>query len=271
MNQPAPNDEQFVAEATNIVQSMKSKNIPLRIMAGCAVRIHCSEHLQLHQTIMQRNLRDIDLVTLRKYEKQAETPLGEIGYNEQIVKFGSDRNIYENRAKGITLDLFYDRLNMCHSIDFVDRLEIDFPTVSLADLVLQKLQIVEINERDAKDVIVLFLEHDVGETDKETINGKYIAKLLSNDWGFYHTVTENIKKNNNFALKYSNMLSPQELQVFQTRTDKLLTMIEREPKTMKWKMRQKVGTKTLWYNEVEEKERGTLAEYMLNKQKAAQN
>ncbi|HKM51163.1 MAG TPA: hypothetical protein VJZ75_08295 [Candidatus Bathyarchaeia archaeon] len=272
MVQRPSSDERFVAEAIDIVQRMKSTNIPLRIMAGCAVRIHCGEHVQLHQVKMQRNIRDIDLVTLRKYKKQLEAPLAAIGYSPQLVKFESDRDIYENKATGTTLDIFYNRLNMCHSIDFVDRMEIDFPTVSLADLVLQKLQIIEINERDAKDVIVLFLEHKVGESDRETINGKYIAKLLSDDWGFYYTVTENIKKNNNLALKYSeDMLSPQELRLFQTRTGQLLSMIDTEPKSFKWKMRQKIGTKTRWYSEVEEKERGTLAEYLINKQKGKQN
>ena len=264
-------DEQFVAEAIEIVQRMKSADVPLRIMAGCAVRIHCMGHVQLHQTKMQRNLRDIDVVTLHKHKKQLETQLGAIGYGVQLVKFQSDRDVYEDKARGMLVDVFYDRLNMCHSIDFVDRIELDFPTVSLADLVLQKLQIVEINERDAKDVIVLFLEHEVGEIDKETINGKYIAKLLSDDWGFYYTVTENIKKVNNFALKYSeSMLPPQELEVFKTRTGQLSAMIETLPKSFKWKMRQKIGTKTLWYNEVEEKERGTLAEYMINKERASQ-
>jgi len=272
MVEQAPTDEKFVSEATQIVERMKNANIPFRIMAGCAVRIHCAGHTQLHQVKMQRNIRDIDLVTLRKYKKQAEAQLLEIGYSPQLVKFEMDRDIYEKAAEGITLDVFYDRLDMCHSIDFVDRLEHDFPTIALADLVLQKLQIIELNERDAKDIIVLFLEHEVGKTDTETINGKYIAKLLSNDWGFYYTVTQNIKKSNDLALKYSkDMLPPNELQVFQARTAQLLSMIETEPKSFKWNMRQKVGTKMIWYNEVEEKERGTLAEYLINKEKTSRN
>jgi hypothetical protein len=270
MIQPKPTDEQFVTEAINIVQQVKSANIPLRIMAGCGVRIHCPQHIELHQMKMERNLRDIDFVTLHEHKGQLRPALEGLGYNTQLAKFGMDRDIYENKARGITLDVFYDRLNMCHSINFVGRLEYDFPTITLADLVLQKLQIIEINERDAKDIVVLFLEHQVGENDKETINGKYIARILSDDWGFYYTVTENIKKTNNLALKYSTILSPEELQLFQTRTQQLLSGIEAAPKSFKWKMRQKIGRKTIWYNEVEEKERGTLAEYMINKEKANQ-
>jgi len=270
--QSSPTDEQYVTEALDIVERTKNARIPLRVMAGCAVRIHCPEHTPLHKVKMQRNIRDIDFVTLRNHKKKLEAVMRDLGYSPQLAKFEMDRDIYQNEAKRVTLDIFYDRLNMCHAIDFVDRLENDFPTVSLADLVLQKLQIIETNERDAKDIIVLFLEHEVGDTDKETINGEYIAKLLADDWGFYYTVTENIKKNNNLALEYSkDILSPQQLKTFQTRTGQLLSMIETKPKSFKWKMRQKIGTKSIWYNEVEEKERGTLAEYLIKKQKASQN
>ena len=270
MAQGSPTDEMYVAEALDIVEGMKNE-VPLRVMAGCAVRIHCPGHTQLHQMKMQRNIRDIDFATLRNYKKQLVPLLRERGYTPQLAKFEMDRDIYENHAKKIILDIFYDKLVMCHTIDFVERLDSDFPTLSLADLVLQKLQIIEINERDAKDIIVLFLEHEVGETDNETINAKYIARLLANDWGFYYTVTENVRKNNNLALKYSDLLSQQELKTFQTKTGQLLSMIEKEPKSFKWKMRQKIGTKTIWYNEVEEKDRGTLAQYLNEKQKASQN
>jgi hypothetical protein len=261
-----PTDEQFLAEAAELVQQMKNADIPLRIMAGCGVRIHCPDHVQLHKVKMRRNIRDIDFATLSKHKKNLESLLDRLGYSPQIAKLGMDRDIYGNRAKGITLDIFFDRLNMCHVIELADRLENDFPTVSLADLVLQKLQIVEVNERDLKDLVVLFLEHNVGETDRETIDGRYIAELLSNDWGFYFTASENIKKSNSIVLKqYGDMMSQEERQIFQARIGQLLSMVEAQPKSLKWRMRQKVGTKRIWYNEVEEKERGTLAEYLMKK------
>ena len=262
----SPTDEQFVSEAIDLVERARDANIPFRIMAGCAVRIHCSNYAQFHQLKLKRNIRDIDIVTLSRHKKEIEPLFLRLGYDPQVTKFGMDRDIYENSKKGIILDLFFDRLVMCHTIDFVGRLENDFPTITLADLVLQKLQIVEINERDVKDLLVLFLEHEIGETDNGIIDGKYLARLLSNDWGFYYTVTENIKKSNSIVRKnYSDLLSDGERQLFEARTAKLLAMIEAEPKSFKWRMRQKVGTKSIWYNEVEEKERGTLAEYLIKK------
>jgi hypothetical protein len=263
---PTQTEERYVSEAVELVDRMRAAKVPLRIMAGCGVRIHCPEHTQLHLEKMQRKIMDIDFVTLSKFKKDLEKSLEGLGYTRQLAKFGLDRDIYVNVAKEITVDLFYDSLRMCHVIPFTDRLENDYPTVTLADLALQKLQIVKINEKDIMDLIVLFLEHEVGKTDKETIHGSYIAKLLSADWGFYYTVTENIKKSRESAEdRYKDKLSPEELQLFQERTKQLLDMIDSEPKSMKWKLRQKVGTKSVWYNEVEEKERGTLAEYLMKK------
>ena len=119
----------------------------------------------------------------------------------------------------------------------------------MADIVLEKLQIVEINPKDIKDLILLFLEHDVGDVDKETINGKYIAELLSKDWGFYYTSTTNLKKLTSLMGEYVK-LSPDETKTIQERVDKLLSVIENQPKSMGWKMRSRVGTKQKWYTEV---------------------
>jgi hypothetical protein len=126
---------------------------------------------------------------------------------------------------------------------------VDDPTIPLADIVLEKLQIVEINPKDIKDLILLFLEHDVGDVDKETINGKYIAELLSKDWGFYYTSTINLKKVTSLMGQYLELSSDESKTIHQS-VDKLLAMIENQPKSMGWKMRSRVGTKQKWYTEV---------------------
>jgi len=145
---------------------------------------------------------------------------------------------------------------MCHRIDWTKRLEVDKPTIPLADIVLEKLQIVEINPKDIKDLIILFLEHDVANEDNETINGKYVAELLSKDWGFWYTSTMNLNKLLTLMNEYIQ-LPEDESKLVKDRVNKLLTMIENQPKSMGWKMRSRVGTKQKWYMEVEE-DRGTI-------------
>ena len=144
---------------------------------------------------------------------------------------------------------------MCHVVSWEKgRLEIDKPTISLADLMLEKLQIVRINEKDVKDVMMLLLEHGIGDNDDEIVNGAYISKLMAKDWGFYYTSTTNLNKVKSLLGEY-DALSPDDRDVISARIDELLDMIEKEPKSLGWKLRAKVGTKKQWYNDVEEVER----------------
>lgn len=140
---------------------------------------------------------------------------------------------------------------MCHTIDFRKRLTIDYPTISLADWALEKLQIVKINEKDIKDLMILFLEHDVGDGDKETVNADYISKILSKDWGFYYTVTTNLTKVKAFLPEYS-ILTKENVKEIETQINKLIDAIEKKSKSMGWKLRAKVETKKRWYVEIGE-------------------
>jgi hypothetical protein len=140
---------------------------------------------------------------------------------------------------------------MCHDIDFKGRLELDHPTIPLAEMLLEKLQIVQINEKDVKDVIILLREHEIGDKDEETINAKYIAKLLADDWGFYYTVTTNLNKIKNLLDDY-NELVENDKKLVESRIDNLLNIVEQKPKSLGWKMRAKIGTKKQWYRVVEE-------------------
>ena len=130
------------------------------------------------------------------------------------------------------------------------RLEVDEPTIPLAELFLEKTQIVEITAKDLKDLIITFLAHDVaGTDDDDAVNGAYIAKMLSDDWGFYYTVTENIKKFVDFVPSVDEIDQNQKDLVI-ARAKKLHQMIEDEPKSRGWKRRAKVGTKQRWYKYV---------------------
>jgi hypothetical protein len=259
-------DEDLVEAAKGIVEQAQRLKVPIRVMGGCAIRIHCANHLKLHKVGMQRHIPDLDFVTLAKYRPSVKEVLKSFGYRSEVTMVGMPRDTYVNDEKAVHLDIFFDKLKMCHTIDLENRLENDIPTLSLADLLLTKLQVVEINEKDVKDLFVLLLEHDLGESDKETIDTRYVIKLLSNDWGFYHTVATNLNKIKNIATeRYTNILTPQDLETILSRIQRLLSEIEKAPKSTKWKMRAKIGTKKLWYNEVEEVAMGTVTEYIMKK------
>jgi hypothetical protein len=153
------------------------------------------------------------------------------------------------------IDVFFDRLAYNHPIDYRNRLEINIYSVSLTDLLLQKLQIVQINDKDLKDGMLLLLAADIGEidrarpADKDVINVKYLAKLLSEDWGFYYTATMNLSKIK-VAMEKVAALTEENRTTIRSKADTILAYLERAPKSGKWKSREKVGTKKIWYNEV---------------------
>jgi hypothetical protein len=134
---------------------------------------------------------------------------------------------------------------------FVNRLEVEEWTLPLAELILEKMQIVRINEKDLIDTIMLLREHPIGDIDKETINGGLIARTLASDWGFWRTMTANLALVDD-KLKHYAKLSTDDRQVVHERIQELQKRIETEPKSGKWKIRARIGERIKWYKDVEE-------------------
>jgi len=249
----------FEGEAVRIVDEAKKANLTLRVLGATAFRIHSPNNIKIHDQ-MNRKISDLDFMAYSKDRRKIERFFTEeLGYEAVRAALTpglfAGRCIFINKSGGNShADVFLDRLEMNHIIDFKNRLEIDYPTITLSDLLLEKLQIVHINEKDIKDSILLLVEHDVGETDKEQINMKHIAKIMAEDWGFYYTTTTNLRKIESFLSKYEN-LTPEQRATVSSKIQKLLQGIEDEPKKLGWKIRARVGPSKKWYNEVEEVER----------------
>jgi len=228
----------------------------MRLMGGFAIRLHCPKFDYLYDRLQRKPAYDLDLITYSRFRPQIKKLFKELGYASMasmalMFDTGRNRQIYTDEAHNRSVDVFFDKLEMCHTIDFANRLELDSPTITLSDLLLQKAQIVKINEKDIKDMMILLREHNVGEMENETVNTRYIAKLLSDNWGFWYTVTTNMGKVQEFLSQYET-LTEADCQDIKSKIDKLLKAIEDEPKSLKWKMRAKIGTSKRWYTEVEE-------------------
>jgi hypothetical protein len=152
------------------------------------------------------------------------------------------------------IDIFLDGISMCHDLDLRDRLDVGPMDIALnpGDLLLEKAQIVDINEKDLKDLSLLLLEYPLTDED-DGINQPYILDLLSSDWGFYYTVTQNLEKVTKYASR--SALDPDQVKRIDTRVDDLLAALEAEPKSLRWKLRSKVGTRLKWYQDVGQKHR----------------
>jgi hypothetical protein len=253
----ASNNE-FISEALGLVAKAQEKGVFLRILGSTGFRIHSPEYVSIHEA-MDRPLTDIDFVAYSKQDREIDAFMVKENYSPMVAALTPElfamRRIYTHPNNGIHIDVFLDELSMCHKIPFRNRLEVDSPTIPLAELVLEKTQIVTLNKKDIKDMLILLAAHPVGDHDQDTINGKYIAGLLAKDWGFYYTNKLNLDKIRNGLNVYKELFSEQDVRNVQTRLDQLTQMIEKEPKPLKWKSRSAIGTKVKWYNDVDDVER----------------
>jgi hypothetical protein len=198
-----------------------------------------------------RVFTDIDYAAYGKYRNKLVPFFEAHGYELEkraAMLSGGTRMIFFG-AKIPMIDVFFDKLDYNHPIDYRGRLEIHPLCVSLADLMLQKLQIVQINDKDLKDAMLLFLAAPVSDTDKNAINAKYVAKLFSDDWGFYYTATINLKRIKE-AMAGVRALTDDHRDIIAEKVDYFLKFIEDTPKSGKWKSRAKAGTGKPWYQEV---------------------
>ena len=245
--------DKFENELKRILKAADGSGIILRVIGSLAFQMHCQKFGYL-QAAMGRAYTDIDFAAYGKQTKCIQELMNSLGYKENrevfIVSEG-ERAIYEKPEAGLHLDVFYEKLDFCHTINWAGRLEVDSPTIPLAELLLEKMQIVQINEKDIIDTIMLLLEHSLGDHDKEVINIRRISEICSNDWGFWRTVTMNLEKVRVLAQGYSQLTSEQKSHV-ESQVNEAMARIEKEPKSLAWRLRARVGDRVKWYKEVDE-------------------
>jgi hypothetical protein len=245
-------------EIDRITRAAAEINIPLRVFGGAAMRLHCPMHQQLYDSLERSSNHDMDFVTYDGLGEQTRMFFTSLGYDPHVsmalsgaTGTGRHRQTFYDRFGNKAVDLCLGILKMSYVIDFSRRLEVDFPTVPLAELALQKLQIVEMREKDLQDMVILLCAHDVGRSDDETINADHVAKTLARNWGFHYTATTNLRRIAEYAASHP-AISKADKEAVAASVEKLMDAIDAEPKTPTWKLRAKVGTAVKWYNVVEE-------------------
>jgi len=246
--------EEFIEKAMRVVKSAKEQDIILRVIGATSVLIHVGKDAPILDVFKSyRKLTDIDFVTYRKCWSKIEDFFQKQGFqpNERFNALHGNKQLNFTGSDNLHADVFCDKLDMSHVVDFTGRLEQDYPTIPLADLLLEKIQIVKINEKDIKDTLLLLRTHDIGNNDEDVINAPWIAHTLRDDWGFWYTVTTNLNKAN-FQKNQYDWLSTEDRAIIESRINKLLRIVESEPKTSRWRFRARIGTRKKWYNDVEE-------------------
>jgi 8-oxo-dGTP pyrophosphatase MutT (NUDIX family) len=237
-----------IAEAERLAAGGAEQEVPMRMIGGVAVAIRCES---ARKPPLDREYHDIDVLAPARKGRAIRELMEELGY-EQDQAFnalhGGHRLYFWDPLNERQVDVFLDRMEMCHAFDFSKRIDVDPPTLSLADLLLLKLQIVEANHKDYLDMLALLTDHDL--TDDDTgINVRYISSLAADDWGLWRTTTNSAERVDHIARELDGFVHTARIHE-QIRT--LLTALEEEPKSRRWKMRAKIGERRRWYEVPEE-------------------
>ena len=248
---------EYVAEAEAIIEAAQGRGLHLRLLGALAVIKQCPNHVWLLERT-NRVLTDLDFMGYEKEIGAVEQMFTELGYEVLggrgvTMDVWVGRRIFHDPTGGRRrVDVFLDRLDFCHPIEFKGRLDLHPMTIPLTDILLEKLQIVEINEKDLKDLVVMLLEHPIGSHEApDVFDSSYVVDLLSADWGFYYTVSLNLDRIRRYMQTIPDLSDGQRALV-EERIDHLWQKVEAEPKGLRWKLRARVGPTRRWYNEVGE-------------------
>jgi hypothetical protein len=245
--------EDIVAEGKRLLDLAATEEVELRLLGGVAVRLHAPEC----PPALHREYKDLDFAVTKKAAGGADTLLRGAGYQPHVsfnAMHARERALYFDDDHGRQVDVFINSFRMSHEIPLGDRLDVERGTVPLAELLLTKLQIIELNEKDVRDAALLLHGHEVADHDDDAVNGARIAQLCGGDWGLWRTITGNLQRCREHLGEYE--LPEGDRARIEARFDQLLERIEAEPKSRGWKLRAKIGERKRWYELPEEVDQG---------------
>lgn len=238
-------------ELNRLIAAANERSILLRVLGGLAIKVHRKKE----HPVFSREYGDLDFVVAGKQRREFEAFMPQVGYSPHKqfnVLNGNERQIYYQNDTELKIDIFVDTFSMCHKIPLAGRLHLHPITIPPAELLLTKAQIAELNRKDALDIASLLLFTETGADDEGRINLTRLAQLCGSDWGLYKTTSINLKRVEDVVSDANVNLTEPERGVIVKRIGEILRTFETMPKSLAWQMRDKVGTRVRWYEEVEE-------------------
>jgi hypothetical protein len=237
---------QIPGEALRLVEAAATRSLTLRVTGSVAVGLHCPQSRSTLASLGRRPYHDIDYWAhgkeMVKLERFFETE-GYLGDPQvkRMHEWGIKRLVYLHPDSRIKIDVFMDELVMAQTIPFSKRLSLGGPCVSVADLVLSKLQIHEMTDNDLMDLVVLFIEHDATSMDLD-----YVTDLVCSEWGFWYDARENLQLLRQAMDRYVGLPDGHRHLALE-RVATIEERLEQAPKDRRWRMRARIGTRKRWY------------------------
>ena len=234
-----------LAEGVRLIETAGEEQLEIFLLGGVAIRLRTPEPL------LERSFNDIDIVASRAAGREVTGLLERLGYapdREFNAVNGRTRMLFRDEFNARDLDVLIGEFEMCHALPILERARLFEPTVPLAELLLTKLQIVELNRKDVIDVYNLLHAHDV--RDALGIDAERVGQLCGRDWGLWRTVTGNLDRITDPAL-LPDVSDAQRMRVAH-RVAALKDAITTAKKSRKWQLRSRIGDRVRWYEEPEE-------------------
>ena len=249
-----PIEPDINAEAQRLLTAIDRAGVGARLLGGMAIRLLAADRLP---AVYERPIQDLDFIVAKSDRPAFNQLLIDAGYAPQErfnALHGARRLLYDDSAHGRQIDVFVDAFSMCHELPLAEQIPASSHTLPAADILMTKLQIVELNEKDQRDLFALLCTHTVAAGSGEgEIDVARIVGLTSNDWGLQHTFELNLDRLR--AALSEQPLAAEQTAAVAERIDALARALEDAPKSRKWKLRAKVGERKRWYEEPEEVDR----------------
>jgi len=244
-------ETELAGEARRLIDMAGDRGIVLRLLGGLAIQLLTPE-----LPPRSRSGQDLDFGSIRSSRKPLTEMLAEEGYvgDRNFNALYGDKQLYFTHAEtGLAIDVMIDRLHMCHTVEFAERATVMPYTLSPTDLLLSKLQIVELNAKDLDDILRLLVSFPLEDSDAPgSIDLRVIRALVGEDWGWWKTISLNLERigaalgDGSAPVPEGGSLDPSQA------LRRLSQALEEAPKSRRWKLRDRVGERKRWYELPEE-------------------
>jgi hypothetical protein len=236
-------------EALELARGAASAGLGLKLLGGLAVRVLCPDYPP-----RLRRDQDIDFACISKERKKIEAYLEQSGCtpDRQFNRLNGHQQMYFIARSGRPIDVMVDRLTMCHTLDLRPSFSRQPFTVDAIDVLLSKLQIVELNEKDARDIVHMLAALPLNGGQGVSLDTDRFRKVLGADWGWWRTVTGNLAKLPALISEKPELVPPGDTLDPVAQSQRLLQLANDAPKTSKWRLRATVGDRVRWYELPEE-------------------
>jgi hypothetical protein len=236
-------------EGRGVIADAEARGLRARLLGGIAIQLRLGDRLD---PAYARPCRDLDLICARKDGRGLEEVLVARGW-EPAREFnalnGARRLLFRDPASEAQVDVFVGEFSMCHALPIADRLDCPGPALPATDLVMTKLQIVELNAKDRSDLFALLAGCAVRDGDDGAIEPGRVAELTARDWGLHHTFELNLAK------LRAAIDAGEGPAAACGAIDALAAAMDAAPKSRGWKMRARIGERKRWYELPEEVDR----------------